>query len=81
MRSTLHDPLLTAEHRLWRAVLEQAYVDAESGPDAIDAQADGRVTARTNAFAHVAICAETASPTQRRSSRCAASPKFPPIAC
>ena len=40
MRSTLHDPVLTAEHRLWRAVLEQAYVDAESGPDASDAQAD-----------------------------------------
>jgi len=33
MRSTLHDPLLTPEHRLWRAVLEQAYVDAESGCD------------------------------------------------
>ncbi len=33
MRSTLHDPLLTAENRLWRAVLEQAYVDAESGGD------------------------------------------------
>ena len=31
MRSTLHDPLLTPENRLWRAVLEQAYVDAESG--------------------------------------------------
>ena len=31
MRSTLHDPVLTAENRLWRAVLEQAYVDAESG--------------------------------------------------
>ena len=29
MRSTLHDPLLTPEHRLWRAVLEQAYADAE----------------------------------------------------
>jgi hypothetical protein len=40
MRSTLHEPVLTAEHRLWRAVLEQAYVDAESGPDASDAQAD-----------------------------------------
>ena len=40
MRSTLHDPVLTAEHRLWRAVLEQAYVDAESGPDASDVQAD-----------------------------------------
>lgn len=40
MRSTLHDPVLTAEHRLWRAVLEQAYVDAETGPDASDAQAD-----------------------------------------
>jgi hypothetical protein len=38
MRSTLHDPLLTPENKLWRAVLEQAYVDAESGcgrnPDA-----------------------------------------------
>jgi hypothetical protein len=33
MRSTLHDPLLTPENRLWRAVLEQAYVDAESGFD------------------------------------------------
>jgi hypothetical protein len=31
MRSTVHDPLLTAENKLWRAVLEQAYVDAESG--------------------------------------------------
>jgi hypothetical protein len=31
MRSTLHDPLLTPENRLWRAVLEQAYTDAESG--------------------------------------------------
>ena len=31
MRSTLHDPLLTPENRLWRAVLEQACVDAESG--------------------------------------------------
>ena len=31
MRSTLHDPLLTPENRLWRAVLEQAYADAESG--------------------------------------------------
>src|ERR1700761_4320816 len=40
MRSTLHNPLLTAENRLWRAVLEQAYVDAESGPDAGDAQHD-----------------------------------------
>jgi hypothetical protein len=40
MRSMLHNPLLTAENRLWRAVLEQAYVDAESGPDAGDAQAD-----------------------------------------
>jgi hypothetical protein len=33
MRSTLHDPLLTPENRLWRAVLEQAYADAESGGD------------------------------------------------
>src|SRR5262249_12821650 len=36
MRSTLHDPLLTAENRLWRAVLEQAYTDAESGADSDD---------------------------------------------
>jgi hypothetical protein len=40
MRSTPHDPLLTAENRLWRAVLEQAYVDAESGSDVGNAQAD-----------------------------------------
>ena len=40
MRSMLHNPLLTAENRLWRAVLEQAYVDAESGPDVGDAQPD-----------------------------------------
>ncbi len=40
MRSTLHDPLLTPEHRLWRAVLEQAYVDAESSYD-IDHDDDG----------------------------------------
>jgi hypothetical protein len=40
MRSMLHDPLLIPENRLWRAVLEQAYVDAESGPDASDAQTD-----------------------------------------
>ena len=37
MRSTLHDPLLTPENRLWRAVLEQAYVDAEGGSDSGDA--------------------------------------------
>jgi hypothetical protein len=36
MRSTLHDPLLTPENRLWRAVLEQAYADAESGADVGD---------------------------------------------
>lgn len=36
MRSTLHDPLLIPEHRLWRAVLEQAYTDAESGCDSGD---------------------------------------------
>jgi hypothetical protein len=36
MRSTLHDPLLTSENRLWRAVLEQAYTDAESGCDSAD---------------------------------------------
>jgi len=44
MRSTLHDPPLTPEHRLWRAVLEQAYVDAESGYDYdihIDDDGDG----------------------------------------
>ena len=35
MRSTLHDPLLTAENRLWRAVLEQAYTDAESRFDSV----------------------------------------------
>ena len=29
----------------------------------------------------VAICAETASPMQRHSSRCVVSPKSPPIAC
>jgi len=37
MRSTLHDPRLTPENRLWRAVLEQAYVDAEGGSDSGDA--------------------------------------------
>jgi hypothetical protein len=36
MRSTLHDPLPTAENRLWRAVLEQAYTDAESGCESLD---------------------------------------------
>ena len=40
MRSTLHDPLLTSENRLWRAVLEQAYVDAESGAEFDDGDAD-----------------------------------------
>jgi hypothetical protein len=36
MHSILHDPLLTPENRLWRAVLEQAYADAESGGDSGD---------------------------------------------
>jgi hypothetical protein len=36
MHSILHDPLLTPENRLWRAVLEQAYADAESGCDSGD---------------------------------------------
>jgi hypothetical protein len=36
MHSILHDPLLTPENRLWRAVLEQAYTDAESGCDSGD---------------------------------------------
>ncbi|HEY2819433.1 MAG TPA: hypothetical protein VGJ06_00220 [Candidatus Acidoferrum sp.] len=40
MRSTLHDPLLTAENRLWRAVLEQAYADAESRFDSVSDDAD-----------------------------------------
>jgi hypothetical protein len=40
MRSTLHDPLLTSENRLWRAVLEQAYADAESRSDAVSDDAD-----------------------------------------
>jgi hypothetical protein len=40
MRSTLHDPLLTAENRLWRAVLEQAYTDAESGCESLDERDD-----------------------------------------
>jgi hypothetical protein len=40
MRSTLHDPLLTAENRLWRAVLEQAYTDAESRGESADEIAD-----------------------------------------
>ena len=84
MRSTLHDPVLTAEHRLWRAVLEQAYVDAESGlmrATCKPTTTTPPATARTNVFARVAICAETASQTQRRLSLYAASPKFPPIAC
>ena len=39
MQSILHDPLLTPENRLWRAVLEQAYADAESGGDSsVDAE-------------------------------------------
>ena len=40
MHSILHDPLLTPENRLWRAVLEQAYVDAESGCDSDDDSVD-----------------------------------------
>jgi hypothetical protein len=36
MHSILHDPLLTPENRLWRAVLQQAYADAESGADSGD---------------------------------------------
>ena len=36
MHSILHDPLLTPENRLWRAVLQQAYADAESGGDSGD---------------------------------------------
>ena len=32
-----HEPILTAERRLWRGVLEQAYADAEM---ALDAEAD-----------------------------------------
>jgi hypothetical protein len=40
MRSTLHDPLLTSENRLWRAVLEQAYADAESRSDAVSDDSD-----------------------------------------
>jgi hypothetical protein len=41
MRSTLHDPLLTAENRLSRAVLEQAYTDAESGCEPGEERDDG----------------------------------------
>ena len=40
MHSILHDPLLTPENRLWRAVLEQAYADAESGCDSADTSED-----------------------------------------
>jgi hypothetical protein len=40
MRSTLHDPLLTVENRLWRAVLEQAYTDAESLSNAVSENDD-----------------------------------------
>jgi hypothetical protein len=40
MRSTLHDPLLTSENRLWRAVLEQAYTDAEGGCESADERED-----------------------------------------
>jgi|SRR3984957_3355701 hypothetical protein len=36
MHSILHDPLLTSENRLWRAVLEQAYADAESSTESAD---------------------------------------------
>jgi hypothetical protein len=49
MRSTLHDPLLTAENRLWRAVLEQAYADAESLSDAVSDNADDGPPERTRA--------------------------------
>ena len=79
MRSTLHDPVLTAEHRLWRAVLEQAYVDAESGPDASDAQADDgdssheclrarcylRGDSKPDAAAVVAVCSFAEVPADR----------------
>ena len=79
MRSTLHDPVLTAEHRLWRAVLEQAYVDAESGPDAGDAQADDgdgsheclrarcylRGDSKPDAAALVAVCSFAEVPADR----------------
>jgi hypothetical protein len=41
MHSILHDPLLTPENRLWRAVLEQAYADAESGGDSGDESESG----------------------------------------
>lgn len=41
MRSTLHNPLLTPENRLWRAVLEQAYTDAELGREFDDDADDG----------------------------------------
>jgi hypothetical protein len=40
MHSILHDPLLTSENRLWRAVLEQAYADAESGCESADESDD-----------------------------------------
>jgi hypothetical protein len=40
MHSILHDPLITPENRLWRAVLEQAYADAESGCDPADVSDD-----------------------------------------
>lgn len=40
MQSILHDALLTPENRLWRAVLEQAYADAESGCDTADESKD-----------------------------------------
>jgi hypothetical protein len=79
MRSTLHDPLLTAENRLWRAVLEQAYVDAETGPDAGDANTDAgdgsheclrarcylRGDSKPDAAALVAVCGFAEVPADR----------------
>jgi hypothetical protein len=79
MRSTLHNPLLTAENRLWRAVLEQAYVDAESGADAGDAQTDDgdgsheclrarcylRGDSKPDAAALVAVCSFAEIPADR----------------
>ena len=79
MRSTLHDPVLTAEHRLWRAVLEQAYVDAECGPDATDEKTDDgdrsqeclrarcylRGDSKPDAAALVAVCSFAEVPADR----------------
>lgn len=79
MRSTLHDPVLTAEHRLWRAVLEQAYVDAECGPDVTDARTDDgdrsqeclrarcylRGDSKPDAAALVAVCSFAEVPADR----------------